>query len=215
MCYENGKLRIDSLLKYLIQASSQNTEEVEGDAFSMPWVLYRWYIKMYSEIKSGDEIEIETFIRKNRSYYAFRTFYVYKNGEKIVEAEAKWLLLDNKFENIRKIPDYIVQKYGEYDGYESPRKEIKQKSHNSIMNIQIRKSDLDQNHHVNNSSYLQYADEGRKTIEKSIDSIEVIYKKQVFYGDEIKLEFTESENEYRFSITNDDGIKTIGELKFK
>lgn len=216
MCYENGKLRVDSLLKYLIQASSQNTQEVEGDAFAMPWVLYRWYIKMFGEINSGDEIEIETFIRQNRGFYAYRVFSVFKDGKKLVDAEARWLLLDEKFEKIRKIPQEVIDKYGEYEGYEAPRKEIKQhQEYNSVMDIQIRKSDLDQNHHVNNSSYLQYADEGRTSIEREIDTIEVVYKKQVFYGEEIRLEYTENDKTYEFAITNNDGLKTIGRLNFK
>lgn len=214
MCDQNKNLRPDALIKYFMEASSQNTLEFAPEYSELPWVLYRWYIEIDDEIKKDDEIEIETSVRKNRGFFVYRNFYIYKNNKVVVKSESVWLLLDEKLEKIKKIPQQIIEKYGVTEGYQSPKKETKKlDNYEESKKIFIRKSDIDQNNHVTNSAYLEYMDEVRELSQK-IKTIEIIYKKQIFYDDKIEIEYTNNSDKLNFIIKREKDIATIGEISF-
>ena len=79
----------------------------------------------------------------------------------------------------------------------------------------VRKSDIDMNIHVNNAAYLQYLYEGVDLENKKVKTIEIIYKKELKYGDDVELDYTDDKNEYQFVLKKGDMIATIGRLTFR
>lgn len=216
LCDKSSNLRLDGLLKILITASIENSEKVEGGPSKDIWVIYRWHLKFHKPIYWKDEIEIETASRKLKGFYAFRNFTVYRNGEKLVEADTKWLLLSSETHSLMRIPDELAEKYGQKPGYSFEGKEInKLDSYDHKKDIQIRKADIDLNGHVNNAVYLEFALEGLDFNIRDLDQMQIIYKNEVKYGDDIKLHYKSDDKNYYFKLTSGDKLNTVGQLAFK
>lgn len=215
LCDLNGILRLDGLVKLFVETSIQNSFDVEGH-FDSLWILYRWYIEVFDDINWTDEIEIHTYLNRIEGYLAYRNFEIYKDGKLISRAQTKWLLLNHKTKRVIKIPRNFAEIYGEYGGFNSPKEEIKALDiYTDKKKIMVRKSDLDKNAHVNNAAYLQYLYEGVDLENKKVKTIEIIYKKEIKYGDDIELEYINKEDEYQFVLKKGDVITTIGRLTFR
>ncbi|MCT1796646.1 acyl-[acyl-carrier-protein] thioesterase [Helcococcus kunzii] len=214
LCNQNLHLRADGLLKLLVDASSRNTAEVEGDIEGYHWILYRWYINIYDKILSEDEIEIETYSRKIDRFFAYRNFYIYKNGVKILEADCKWLLVNEEGKIVRIFPE-LIEKYGQSEGFAMPKSEVKPlEKYSKAENIHIRKSDIDVNGHVNNSNYLQYIEDVINLENKSIKNLDLIYKKELKYGDQPKIHYSQNNNIFECAISTDN-IHTIAKIELE
>lgn len=216
LCDPSKRIRFDGLLKILIEASVLNAEKVESGEKDYYWIIYRWYLKFYKEIFWKDVIEVKTASRKIKGFYAFRNFTVYKNGEKVVEADTKWLLINAQTRSLMKIPKDVAESYGETEGFEYKGKKIKSlESYENKIDLKIRKSDIDINGHVNNAVYLDYAIEGLEESNKDKGDLQIIYKKEVKYGEKLTLNYTMDNSDYYFMITSGDEEKTIGHIKFE
>lgn len=215
LCNQNLQLRPDGLLKLLVDASLRNTAEVKGDKEGYNWILYRWYINVYDKILNGDEIEIETYSRKIDRFYAYRNFHIYRNGIKILEADCKWLLVSDEGKVVRIFPE-MIEKYGEEDGFEMPKAEIKAlKNYSEMAKIHIRKSDIDLNGHVNNSNYLQYIEDVIEMGSKRIKNLELIYKKELKYDDHPEILYSQNENVFECIIKTNGTIHTIAKVELE
>ena len=215
LCDFNRILRLDGLVKLFVETSIQNSFDVEGH-FESPWILYRWYIEMFDDINWRDEIEIHTYSNRIEGYLAYRNFDIYKEDKLIVRAQTKWLLLDKNHDRVIKVPAHFIKMYGEHGGFDAPKKEIKAlDNYRDIKKIMVRKSDIDMNIHVNNAAYLQYLYEGVDLENRKVKTIEIIYKKELKYGDDVELEYTDDTNEYQFILKKGDVIATIGRLTFR
>lgn len=215
LCDFNKVLRLDGLVKLFVETSIQNSFDVEGH-FESPWILYRWYIEMFDDINWRDEIEIHTYSNRIEGYLAYRNFDIYKDDKLIAKAQTKWLLLDENHKRVIKIPNKLIEMYGQYGGFNAPEQEIKAlDSYRDTKKIMVRKSDIDMNIHVNNAAYLQYLYEGVDLENKKVKTIEIIYKKELKYGDDVDLYYTDDKDEYQFILKKGDMIATIGRLTFR
>lgn len=216
LCDEKGRLRPDGILRMLIEASSTNSERLEKGMNPHKWIIYRWHLEIFGDIYWKDQLEIETSSRKIKGFYAFRNFVMYRNGEKMVEADTKWLLLHEKDLSIIKIPEKLIEIYGENPGFTYKGKEGQLlDSYDFEKEIIIRKSDIDINGHVNNAAYMEYAIEGLDSLDKNISSLQVVYKKEVKYGEKLTLHYSyDQEGDYYFMISDSEQVKTIGFIKF-
>lgn len=214
LCDSNRKIRLDGLVKLLVEASIQNSFDVEGH-FDSPWILYRWYIEVFDDIFWKEDVEIHSYSNKIESYLAYRNFDVYKDGKMVARANTKWLLLDENHAKLIKIPSNLIEMYGQYGGFEAPKKEIKPlDNYENKKKILIRKADIDMNNHVNNAAYFQYINEGVNLENKKVKTIEILYKKELKYGDDVFIEYTDNDEEYNFIIKRGDTIATIAKLTF-
>lgn len=215
LCDDKKRIRIDGILKMITEASVTNTEKIEKGMNPNLWVIYRWQINFFKEINWKDEIEIETFTRQVHSFYAFRIFNVYRNGEKVLEAETKWFLISKDTRRPMKIPVDLKAAYGEREGYMYDGDEIKEKdSYDHRLKIQIKKADIDLNGHVNNTVYLEYAKEGNDLDKEEVKNLQIVYKKEVRYDEDLYLEYSNTSDAYYFALKSEDQLKAIGELKY-
>jgi len=214
LCDENLQLRPDGVLKLLVDASMRNTAEVNGDVEGYNWILYRWFINSYEKIENGDEIEIETFSRKVERFYAFRNFHIYKNGKRVLEADCKWVLVSDEGK-ISRITEEVAEKYGQYDGFEMPKSEVKRlDEYDGESKIHIRKADIDVYGHVNNSNYMQYIFDVIDT-DKKVKNIDVVYKKELKFGDNPQILFTQSEDSFECAIVTGDTVHTLTKIELE
>lgn len=58
------------------------------------------------------------------------------------------------------------------------------------------------NGHVNNAVYLEFALEGLDFNIRDLDQMQIIYKNEVKYGDDIKLHYKSDDQNYYFKLTS-------------
>ncbi len=164
------------------------------------WLLYSWDIKFLRPIRKGDEIEITTFPTYMKRFYAYRNFEIRKDGEIFVMAKASMVLFDRKKARASIIDEKIAAAYGEnketYSG--NPYKLVKDFERGK--KIQVRRTDFDQNHHVNNGIYFDYLREIEGFDEERISYIKLVYKNEIRKEDEVLLFYKKNEKLIDFKI---------------
>lgn len=210
-----GYLKNKYLLSLMFEVSFDQAEEFEDEKImeDKRWIVYSWDIKIKKPIRAKDKIKITTFAIEMNKFYAYRNFFVEKDGEIIVEAFCVFLLFDLKKMRPIKIPKEIAKAYQKEDPI------YKEKSHKYVENfgdlekIQIRNTDIDSNYHVNNAAYMDLLGEISNVKDQDIEFINIVYKNEIRDKKYILGENSKNKNEisYRF-IDDDKKIYTYGKI---
>lgn len=210
-----GYLKNKYLLSLMFEVSFDQAKEVEDEKImeDKRWVVYSWDIKIKKPIREKDKIKITTFAIDMNKFYAYRNFFVEKNGEIIVEAFCVFLLFDLKKMRPIKIPKEIAKAYQKEDPI------YKEKSHKYVENfgdlekIQIRMTDIDSNYHVNNAAYMDLLGEISNVKDQDIEFINIVYKNEIRNKKYVFGQKSQKENEIFYRFVDGDGkIYTYGKL---
>ena len=152
------------------------------------WVLLYWRIKILKRAKYNDELTIKTWASFNKKIYSIRSFEIYLEDELIAFADSKLVFVDATTHSILKIPDEIMQTYGQVEDrvFEEEFKDKFKLPDNLTekLSYETMKRDLDVNHHVNNIAYLDIASEILSDdLLQDATEIAVVYKKEITYKD--------------------------------
>ena len=210
-----GYLKNKYLLSLMFEVSFDQAEEVEDKKImeDKRWVVYSWDIKIKKPIREKDKIKITTFAIDMNKFYAYRNFFIEKDGEIVVEAYCIFLLFDIKKMRPIKIPKEIAKAYQK----ENPI--YKEKSHKYVENfgdlekIQIRMTDIDSNYHVNNAAYMDLLGEISNVKDQDIEFINIVYKNEIRNKNYVFGQKAQNENEIFYRFVDGDGkIYTYGKL---
>ena len=210
-----GYLKNKYLLSLMFEVSFDQAKEVEDEKImeDKRWIVYSWDIKIKKPIREKDKIKITTFAIDMNKFYAYRNFFVEKDGKIIVEAYCVFLLFDLKKMRPIKIPKEIGKAYQK----ENPI--YKEKSYKYVENfgdlekIQIRMTDIDSNYHVNNAAYMDLLGEISNVKDQDIEFINIVYKNEIRNKKYVFGQKSQKENEIFYRFVDGDGkIYTYGKL---
>ena len=210
-----GYLKNKYLLSLMFEVSFDQAREVEDEKImeDKRWIVYSWDIKIKKPIRAKDKIKITTFAVDMNKFYAYRNFFIEKDGEIIVEAYCVFLLFDLKKMRPIKIPKEIIK------AYQKEKPIYKEKSHKyeenfgDLEKIQIRNTDLDSNYHVNNAAYMDLLGEISNVKDQDIEFINIVYKNEIRDKKYIFGQKSQNENEIFYRFVDSDGkIYTYGKL---
>lgn len=181
------------------------------------WVLLEWRLKVEKRPRYGDVLNARTWVRNSTKLYSYRDFEIYVNGERAVCGSSKWICVDIKTLRPVKLTDELLDKYRpEPDknvfGMKEFDKVREQESYDKEISYIIRKSDIDINGHVHNLNYLDMAYEVFD-IKKEPDSAIVSYKKEIKYGDAVKISGVVTDDGLFAKISGENGTNAVVELK--
>jgi medium-chain acyl-[acyl-carrier-protein] hydrolase len=167
----------------------------------LAWVLYKWNVDIYKYPTYGEKVKIKTCPSSMRKFYAYRTFEIFNTeGELIGKAESIWFLIDIEKRRPVRISKDIYKFYG-VDFEDDSILEIEDiKKSTGLSNekiFNVRYSDIDTNHHVNNSKYIAWAIETvpmEIVLKYTLKNVKVTYEKETTYGETVRV-FTEVINE--------------------
>ena len=151
-------------------------EMIKNNAF---WVFTQHKLVMKRWPKWQDKIVVKTWPRKISGMKAFRDYSIYLDEDKIGESVATFMVLDGSTRKpVKPKLDHI-----EYsDSYEElsilPEKVLCPEGMQVVHSLKVRNSDLDMNHHVNNTKYAQWI----------LDSIHIDYHRH-FVVSEFDINF--------------------------
>jgi len=196
----NFKLSVTSLLRFFEDLAITHSD-ASGLGFEfynknkVAWFLTRWFVKIESLPKLGEEITIITTPKSFNNFYANREFEVYNSSSKlIITANTLWVFLDASTRKPKNIPEEVFRGYGLSDDgkkYFTKLEEIKPiAERDSEHSFRILRRDLDYNNHLNNSHYVSY---GLETIPSHIQDgmqlkqIVVNYLQEAYLNESINV----------------------------
>lgn len=158
-----GNLGLYHLLNLLQDSATAHAQHIgigakEMEEMGLFWVLTRQNVKVIRWPKGNDELTITTWIRgEEGAVSANRDFRFYLGSECIGEATTTWLTLSSQ---TRKPVIWDRSKVGGFlhaDKVELETSKIPvQNETEKLISFGVRNSDIDQNHHVNNTKYTQW-----------------------------------------------------------
>ena len=205
-CNEEKIITLRYLTGLMLDISTIQASRVEKNLGAMDkkvWLLYAWDIEFLKSIKEGDEVEITTIPTHMKRFYAYRNFFVKKDGEILAKAKASFILFDWEKMRAAIIDKSLSEAYGvsteEYKGKPYKKKD----DFADKKQVYIRRADFDQNLHVNNGVYFDYIKEIPGFDEGKVSYIKMIYKNQIKEQEKVGLFYKENDKQVDFEIRSE------------
>ena len=156
-----------------------------------------------------DDLTIQTYHTYTRKFYAFRNYDVFRNGELIVRAKTKWLLVNPEKKLPMRIDDELGVIYGREDGYDIVQKDLKliDGDYEKCGEYTVRKTDIDYNYHANNARYIEWIE--NYLDDDTIKKVEVVYKKELKLDETVEIYKLVEDSIVYFKLISDGVLKTI------
>lgn len=225
---ENNMLSTKGLIRILGEIAGVHSDAVGLGLNDIPkthltWMVLNWKVKLFSRPSWNSELTIKTWASTFSKAFSLRDFSVYdKDNNKVAIATSKWILVDSEKYSITRISPEIINAFGEVQesvfdvGVNDKEKEPENSKF--IYDYQIKRRDIDTNHHVNNLYYVDFAYDAlpEELLNNSFDNIEIIYKKQIKLNDKIKCfyAYDEAQNQHIVTIKSEDLNTLHSILKF-
>lgn len=215
LCNPNGFLKLRYLLGYMFDVALDQSFNVEDETLRnrYAWIIYSWDVEIIEPIKYKDEITVTTKTIGIRKFYAYRNYEIKKDGKTCIKAYSVFLLIDKNTKSIARIPKELEKAYGKEVSIYEGRKVSFDKSLDKTKTIQIRKSDMDINLHVNNAVYMDYLKDLIDVEDEEIEYFKIIYKMEIKDKEFILGKTKENQKENDFELLSEDGkVYTYGKM---
>lgn len=214
---KGNKVSNKAILRYLEDIAGIHSNLVGYGLNDIPrikhsWILLGWKVKLYKRPIYGETIKVKTWSKVIHKFYALRDFQIFsEDGELLGVATSKWIFIDTQKESIAKVTEDVIKIYDSedtsvFDEDNLGKLKEPEKIDNSC-NFLINRSMIDMNNHVHNLYYLDIADEVLpediyKT--KEFNEFEIMYKKEVKLGDNVKCLYSNIEDKHIITIKSQD-----------
>ncbi len=194
----NNRLKLSGLSDVLQIAAWRHAEELGFGLNEMmtndnrTWAMSRIHIQIDKPAKHGDELVVKTWPKNKDRIFAFRDWFVEKDGEVIARATSTYLLIDlatRRPISLSGLYDDALTEDGLH-AIEEPAERINEIEEKEYKTITSSYTDLDVNDHVNNVRYLDWAQSlmpAKFWKERQVDSVLVNYFNEVHADTSITL----------------------------
>lgn len=213
--YEIGpdqRIKVRPIMHHLQEAASGHSRQA-GNSFpeqlrvGVVWVFSRVHLRMGRYPRWDEEIRIETWSHEIGSLYATREFRIEDESGFCGAATTRFLLMDIAKRRPVRIPKGLGEGYNsrpvrQIDDPFDPLPGFEEAAHVRVFHV--RRGDLDSLDHVNYALSVEWCLESlpaERIQGMRLASVEVAYRKESVYGDEIRAESVEA--------PSDDGTQTF------
>lgn len=175
------------------------------------WILLNWKLKVFSRPKWNETVNVSTWCSHYTRLYFYRNFKVCDSlGNVVAIATSKWILFDFNKDSVFKLTDDFFKNYCkaiDVNVFETKLVEkLKEPENNSLVaTYTVLKRDIDNNHHVNNLNYLDFAYEAipdEALLDADFNNIEIMYKHEAKLGDVLNLFYSKQDDSTFVTIKN-------------
>ena len=216
----NSKLEMknSSMLTFFENIAGMHASLV-GDGFKesletthTTWLLLSWKVKMFKRPEHGDNVIARTWVSSFKRVYSYREFELLsKKGELLGVCGTKWVKVDVE----KGLPSRgAINMNGLYDTEERTNfpegfdvRLSEPETHNFEYTYKIPLDWIDMNYHMNNTRYLtlaQYAFIENSLDFPEFDTFEIMYKKEVKYGETLKCFITREQDAFIVTVKSED-----------
>ncbi|MDY6064740.1 MAG: thioesterase [Finegoldia sp.] len=218
-CYKES-LRLNKVLDLMLEASGRHSYEVEkGIDYKGGWIILQWDIRIESLPQANKEIKVSTYSNFFNKFYAYRNFEIHQDGKLIVDARAKFMVLDLEKRRPMRVPEVLQEAYsvagneprGPYVDYKIREEDL---DYEIVEKLKVRKTDIDVNFHVNNARYVEWIENYLNDIDQ-IERIEILYKHEIMKDQIVDIYRYEDEEKIYFKLETDDKLNALINLSKK
>lgn len=186
-------LSIPSLVRYLQDVVIFDSESRGADIeylsqIKRAWVLGAWQIVIDRIPAFREEVKVTTFPYDFKGFIGYRNFVVEsKSGECLVRVNSMWSHMDTEAMRPVSPTDEMMARYETSPKLEmdyAPRKIAVSGDGKEMESFKVRKTQIDTNHHVNNTEYIAMAYEYLPESAK-VKQVRTEYKKPALMNDTI------------------------------
>ena len=190
-----GYIKPENILAYMAETSNWHSDSLhvgfrELSKNGHAWMLLRWEAEILKYPRAKDRVRIGTWTSGFDRFYATREFVLTsQEGDLLARATTKWFFLDIDRRRPKRIPEEIQKSYSFVEEFNFPEfgamKELEGDMKESGP-FRVRRSDIDNNDHVNNIRYIEWIQEGldgEVYQDMRIRRLGMVYKKEVLFGD--------------------------------
>ncbi|MGA1845579.1 acyl-[acyl-carrier-protein] thioesterase [Deferribacter abyssi] len=218
-----GELTLNAIAKYFqIAAITHSNYAGYTNGFftesGFAWILNRLHIKILEYPVYMDKINVITWSKGSKGFFAFRDFILEKSGEKCVVGSSVWLLIDVTNKRPVKVKKEIVEKYtvenkNAFNSNIRQYKPDKIEKADNVFEYQLRYKDYDINGHVNNSVYFELIEDAiYKEYNKKVSEIKICYFKEINQQlRDVYVLLTKKDDSLIYSICLEDTVFASGE----
>ncbi len=192
-----GSLKESALLNFMQDIATLSAESLGfGPSFvfsnNYAWVVLKYHIELYDEIKNTNTLIIKTEPRGTSRLYAYRDFEFFVNNvQPVGKAVSTWALIDMNTRKLLPAQQILADYMPHYEKRDSeldynkillPEKEDYQKE------FEVRFDDIDINNHANNCNYIIWALESLDNdfrIKYRPAVIDIKYRKETTCGSKV------------------------------
>lgn len=217
---ENARLSDTAVLGLMQEAAARASDQCgfgPRDTRVYAWALCGWKFRIHKRLKWAENLTVRTWPRTMAHRTSDRDFIITdENGERVVSATSRWLLLDCATGKAAKVTDEIVSHY-EFseeralpEGEEIPANGRSPEGAPLAYSYTVVHRDIDTLHHMNNLHYLDLAREALppELAEHPFENVEIIYKRQIKLGATVHFYYSFSEGKHLVEIMDEDDRKT-------
>jgi acyl-ACP thioesterase len=190
-----GYIKPEIILAYMAETSNWHSDSLgvgfgELTKHDQAWMLLRWEAEILKYPRSKDRVKVGTWTSGFDRFYATREFVLTgEGGQVLAKATTKWFFLDMVKRRPKRIPQDLQKSYSFVEDFNFPEfREMKELDGRTVESgpFKVRRSDIDNNDHVNNIRYIEWIQEGlgeevHRTMR--IQRLGIVYKKEVLFGD--------------------------------
>lgn len=215
-CNQNGFLTIKNMISLMLDVSFDQAGRVEQniDMDNFAWMLYSWDLDIKRPVRDQEKIQISTIPTHMKRFYAYREFFIKKDGGILANALAKFILFDKEKIRPAIIGKDLEDAYGKEDASLFEKKVKRKDNFDISQDIYIRKADKDINGHVNNSLYFDYIKEIGGFRDEDISFIKMVYKNEIRDEKKICISYKNIDKKSIFSIDSPGKNHAYGEILY-
>ena len=188
------------------------------DKTRLTWVLIDWKVQVIRRPIYAEKILARTWSKDAQKFYAFRDFEIQdEQGNTIVKAMSKWVLINIDTEKLERVNEEILSKYKpELETFSFGPDEVfeklkEQEHYEREADYTVKRGDIDVNHHMHNINYLDLANEALPDDiyfnSKEFDFFQISYKKEIKLGETVKCKYAFVNNKHIVVIKSQDDTK--------
>ena len=221
----SGKITVNAILNSLDDVAMQHAELTGDDVLersknAVNWIMTGWDIRILQLPKNNEPFNIKTWVNSNISTFSSTREFLLMNsaGNPCVQAQAYISILDLVRNRPVRFNDTDLARYKpEPDTViEAPVKKIATpKEFIAEKNLTVRRSDIDFNEHVHNTTYLTLAMEvlpEELYKEQNFQAIRINFKKALVLDDVATVKLAQTEQGYVVAIYKEDQLCTLVEF---
>ena len=197
-----------AILSYLEDVGGKHSDLAGYGILDIPqthlsWIIIEWKLQIIRRPNYGEIIRATTWSKDAIRCYAYRDFKVYdEQGNVIVLAASKWVLVDTQKGRIVMIQPDLLEKYEpelDKSAFEEKDKKndfpkIKEpESYQYETEYVVRKSDIDVNNHMHNLNYMDLANEALPDEiyqQEELNNVRITYKREIKLGEVVKCKYS-------------------------
>lgn len=217
---KNNKATNKAILSYLEDTGGKHSNIAGYGIFDIPrthltWLLLEWKLQVIRRPDYAEKIKVTTWSKNSVKCYAYRDFKIYdEQGNVIVLAASKWVLVDTEKGKIVKIEPDLLEKYEpeldksafESYGEDFTKIHVPEDCEFETEYI-VRKSDIDVNNHMHNLNYLDLANEALPEEiykEGQLNNVRITYKKEIKLGEIVKCKYSFENGKHIVNVKSED-----------